>query len=168
MESSQTFSGDSRERQKPSQLLNQPLCAHFASCFASTAFTLALGGSSSFIKKVNLPWNQLCPTETQQGLQTSGSEARGSCQGEENHRRSVSDGTAGVCHYSLMAEHCRCCCERKVLPQHNCCFSSDQNTEIKQSHAQVATKSIVKTYVFLLLIKHCSSQKCCINILGKG
>lgn len=116
-----------------------------------------------------MPWNQLCPTETQQGLQISGSETRGGCQGEENHRRSVSDGTAGVCHYSLMAEHCRCCCERKVLPQHNCCFSSDQNTEIKQSHGQVATKSIVKTYVFLLLIiKHCSSYKCHINILGKG
>lgn len=81
-------------------------------------------GISLLLKKVNLPWNQLCPTETQQGVQTLGTENRGSCQGEKSHRMSVCDGTVGVCHYSLMAEHCRCCYESKMLPQHNCCFSS--------------------------------------------
>lgn len=105
-------------------MLNQTLCVRFALCFASTAFTLMLPGNFTFIKKVNLPWNQLCPTETQQGVQTLGTENRGSCQGEKSHRMSVSDGTVGVCHYSLMAEGCRCCYESEMLPQQNCCFSS--------------------------------------------
>lgn len=116
-----------KDRSLPSGWTNHSACVHFASCFASeqfTAFTVMLAGNFTFIKKVNLPWNKLCPTETQQGVQTLGTENRGSCQGEKSHRMSVSDGTAGVCHYSLMAKHCRCCYESKMLSQHNCCFSS--------------------------------------------
>lgn len=123
-----------KDRSLPSGWTNHSVCVHFVSCFASeqsTAFTVMLAGNFTFIKKVNLPWNKLCSTETQQGVQTLGTENRGSCQGEKSHRMSVSDGTAGVCHYSLMAKHCRCCYESKMLSQHNCCFSSA--SEQKQS-----------------------------------
>lgn len=124
-----TFWGRQRKTEAFPDAEATPLCSF---CVASTAFTLMLAENFTFITKVNLPWNWLCPAETQQGVQTQQRlrEQRWLPRREESqderfrwHRWALPLPSDGWALQMLF--------ENKMLPQHNCCFSSAAEQENK-------------------------------------
>lgn len=129
-----------KERTLPSCSANYSAMCLFVPCILLQSNPVPhclLTENSTFIKKVNLPWNQQVSYRNPARVQAVGPESRCSCHIEIN-QMSVSDGTAGICYCSLMSKHCGNYYESEICSV-RCChnttavsFHQHQNMKIEQ------------------------------------